>query len=825
MDSVAVKIKDFRGRLGEAYLNGKSGFELSNSITDFYDGTIGSLFKSVLSPLRVATALIALGGYGRREMAPYSDVDLLLLFENENESGRCMDIINGITYPLWDAGVEIQGVARTLKDCKKAASEDVRSLSSMLEARFLDGSEYLFDKLKKWTDEVFKNRIKRSAFLKNKISEYRNRLAKYGDSVFVGEPHVKEGEGGLRSYHSALWVAGAKYGAPTLERLFSAGKIDKANLDEWKRSVDFILRVRSGLHLISRRRNDRLDYENQNILSKQMVMTAEEFMREFYMNASFIHHGAERLIGMAETKPLAARIKNALLPGKLTGNVYLKNGKISIPADVVMKSPETVFLAWNKEHNLKVSMSDETKHEIHNACKSWPSGIKNNAGVIWQVKEMIKDPIGLHNIFGEMHETGALFRLFPEFEAIHYLVQCDAFHIYTVDIHTIFLLREISRLASGEYAREYPVFADEYNQIERADLLVLAALFHDVGKRRQTGISHDEMGSEEVENVMRRMGYPQKDIETVAFLVRSHRTLTKLAFYRDIDDLQMVENLAVTIKTVDNLRFLFILTFADVRSTHPDIWNGWKRDLLTTLYQRTKDMLETGSYTNRRLEDELKKKEERIAALVKMLESEPVILEADESSGSDYNEVTVVTRDAPGLFSKIAAVFSASGLNILEAYLNTSENGVVVDTFKVTNLSGKKMRHDYNWKKLSSILKEAVFGSVNLNELIALHTTHGKRATRLKKSRMATSNEIIVDNDVSPYYTVVEIHAPDRVGLLYDLARRLFESGCNIYLARATTHIDRVTDVFYIRKIDGRKISEKNELDSLKKDLFQCMGV
>lgn len=806
--SIRAQIETARRRVSESFDAGASGLQLNHIFSDSIDELVIRLFEKSGSADDVALA--ALGGYGRREMSPYSDIDFVLLY-CEDSMMDVKSIMDRIMYPLWDAGLEVTGVARTLKECLKIGKEDIRSLTSMMDARFIAGSEELFGELAAGMERHFSKRINRTRYIKKKYSEYLARLTRYGDSVFVAEPHIKEGEGGLRCYQSALWIARARFGVKGIEQFERLEFFSREKLDEFSTALDFMWRLRCGIHLISGRKQDRLGFDIQEAMARRMSYdvgdirgSIEAFMRDYYRHASVIHSLVETVIDAAKIGGRLLRLKKRLFFRRID-----------------------------------------------------PSG--NNP--VGRFREMIKKPAGVDQLIAEMHSNGVLFNIIPEFEKLAHQVQYDAYHYYTVDMHTILVVREISKIAAGGYAKLFPDVNRAYKTLSRPDILVLAGLLHDIGKGCEGAEPHDYKGAKVACDVVLRLGYPDEDASLVEFLVRSHLILSRLAFRRDIDDPKLIENLADAVKTTDNLTFLYLLTFADIRATSPELWSEWKGELLRGLYFKAMRFLTGEGCTAENIEARMREKQEKIANLitkeeypefviwlhcmpmrykintapeamaahfenVRLLSFNVVKMDVKLSEDGNYHEVTIVTKDNPGLFAKICAIFSLNRLSILEAQLNTSLNGDVVDIFRVVNPSGRPVRREFDWKKVETELVRVIGnGEAGWSEIEKAESFLRAKPSRgmLKQARGALETEVVIDNDVSADYTVVEVHAPDRIGLLYKIAHWFYKSGYDISMARVLTTAGHAIDIFYITNTRGKKIGQKEEGEWIMRGLKDCL--
>lgn len=854
--SVEKYLSDCRDLLSDELLRGISGSELNEIATDQYDLLLKDLFKKNVKDLGLVS-LVAIGGYGKKEMAPYSDVDLLLLHEH-GSSDVVSVLTNEMIYPLWNSKIEATLVTRTIDECWVAAKNDVRSLTSMIDSRFLAGDEVLYKRYYDRFQALFSSRVRSNKYIQTKYAEYKNRLKRYGDSVFVSEPHIKEGEGGLRCYHAVLWILRARYGTNSIEALLRQGIIDQRSYQEWTTALDFIWRVRQCLHLLARRKQDRLDYTYQEQVARQLGFVKddvksglEEFMHNFYKHAAYIYSASDRLIGIASSDGVMKRVKKFFGSRRITKDIYKVGGEIFITQnDRGVVDTDIALSAWQFSHRTKLSLSDEAKELIRKSLPTWDTCAHKVHNIF---REIIKDPVGLDNVLLEMHETGVLYVLFPEFKALHHLVQYDAYHLYTVDIHTIFLVREISKLASKENKDRYQ---DIYNDVLRPDILVMAGLLHDIGKGRHDTRGHEQIGAEMSRDIAGRFGFDDQETSVIELLVRSHLILPQLAFCRDIEDHQLIENLAQSIKTEDNLRMLYLLTYADIRATGPELWSSWKAELLSELFSKAFSFMSGSGYTDKNIKEQFLKKESEFASRfekkdaeisiawlhdmpmryilsssvetiahdlkrLRSLKNEKHKMDVQRAEERTYHNITIYTKDSPGLFSKICAAFTSHGISILEAQLYTGKKGDVVDLFKVVRADGRPVQEDLDWGDVSEVLEKLLSGTLSEDEIV--HRRSSERRTEIRQRRAGQRSEVIIDNDVSANYTVVEIHAGDRVGLLYAIAHWFYKNDYNIYLAKVMTQVGEAIDIFYIKDITGNKVSLKDDLQVIKKELKELL--
>ena len=648
------------------------------------------------------------------------------------------------------------------------------------------------------------------------------------------------------------------WGARTIDDLERLEILDPKSVADWKRALDFLWRLRFGLHLVEGRRHDRLGFSQQETLARTMGYLEknpesglEDFMHDYYRHAYYIHRATERLIGFYLKRSPLRRMKDHFFSRRLDRYISRKGDSIYIDPEAVRSDPGIVFKGWKIAHRLKLPLTTETKGAIRLASETW-TDISIVPEIADTFREILKDPVGLDKLLLELHETGVLFKLIPEFENLHHKVKLDAYHLYTVDIHTIFLIRELSELFSGENKKRFPHFFKTARRMERPDLLTIACLLHDIGKGYEREERHDTFGAVIAKEIAGRLGFNEEDQEAVDFLVRYHLVLPQLAFCRDIDDSLMIENLANSVKTTDDLRRLYLLTFADIRATGPDVWSSWKGELLTKLYQKTRKLLAGRGDTARNIEEALNKKKKSMKKLILEDDHDQAIewihgmpnryvlntsseelvghyLAHMETEGDDrplkllvkpfeaYHELTIVTKDHPGLFAHLCSVFFRNKINILEAQLYTGKNRNVVDIFRVVSSLGSTIENDFDWARLEVDMKQEA--SKEPQQYLRSDTS----TDGIRRRRMPIERSVQIDNDVSVDHTVLEIHSKDQIGLLYHLAEWLYQHHYDISMAKAITHAGNVIDIFYIRTIDGKKVESKEELIKMKEGLVDCL--
>lgn len=789
-----------KGRLSvvQAFKEGATGALLNEIVTDSYDKIIKDIFaRNFTGNPRVS--LVALGGYGRREMSLYSDIDLLFLHDG-NLSSELEGLVSAVIYPLWNASVEVTNVTRSVPECLDVIGKDPRALTSMTDARLLCGERELFEEFKLAVNGYLKKKNLKN-YIEKKLDEYLHRLKRYGESVYVTEPHLKEGEGGLRCYHAAWWLIKARFDAENFKDIYRLDIADQGDLDEIYKSLCYVWRLRHGLHYVSGRKQDRLLYDAQEALVQYFVPGSRDkrvdlgqFMHQYYKHASRIHDTSEKLIGTFSRKGLLERI----------------GGSFNIK--------------FSTENNLSVE----------------------------KFKKLLSHPVGLDVVLTNLEENGMLSKIIPEFKRLYHRVQYDPYHVYTIDVHTIFTIREISFLAKGLYKNSFPPYHKAYSELRRPEILVLSCLLHDIGKGNEEGIRHDLAGAGLAATILSRLGYNNADVEAVSFLVRTHLLLSRMAFSRDVNDPHLLETLAELVKTPENLRMLYLLTFADIRATGPELWNNWKGELLTDLYNnvgtflkgRRRDYLEDRRGDFLRLIDARWRHEagawldgmpERYLLVTKpeemsdhflstdKLAKETLLMETALQADLNYHDVTIITKDSPGLFARICSAFFRNRLSILEAQLNTGKSGDVIDRFKLVRSNGTRIGNDFDWDGLKEELLRAVLRQTEM-DLVLDEEFHVQNESPIRKRRIGFDVNVIIDNDISPNCSVFEISAPDKAGLLYKIALLFYKNGLDIYVAKALTQVGTALDVFYVRDAKTAEKLEETAAVRVREKLLEILG-
>lgn len=833
------------------------GMEITHAYTAFMDDLLRALFHSLSAEFGTGsdTALVALGGYGRGELNIRSDIDLMHLYPRRI-TPRIEELTQKMLYVLWDAGLDVGFSIRSVNECIDLAMVDLKTKTSLLDARYLTGDEGLFAKLIDMVDKRLFSGKELRRFIDEKLEEKRLRHEKYGGSVYLLEPNVKEGEGGLRDLHAASWIVRAKNRCrfePVEMGLL--GEVERMSLD---RSVDFLHWVRNDLHLETRTKKDQLTFDHQERIARLMgykdigdELGVETFMRQYYLHASNINNLSSliisRCLDVRKAGPPSGRRK------EVDRNFYVEDGHLSAASDAVFeREPEAIMKAFEYAQALKVEIDRHTKDLILANLHMIDDRFRTSAQVNESFLRILAGS-GIYGVLSEMHRLKVLERYIPEFGAITCKVQHDLYHIYTVDVHSLFAVRELDRLRE-ENRERFGLLAQILDEMGSPEILVLGVLLHDIGKAMGKG--HAEKGAKLVPEICSRLGLNEDDGALLRFLVKHHLILADTAQYRDLHDERLIIEFARKVGDIERLQMLYLLTFADVRAVGAEVWSDWKAALFQELYFKAMTVLERGSFevedAGAKIErmkhkvkglvrDEVSEEEvdiyfgllprryflsndpESVARHLKTvrgLGSRPCVMEVRQVPERDYTEIIVCTLDVHGLFSTITGVMTANSVNILGAQINTLSNGMALDILQVKNLYGGLLTDESKLRKIEKDLTDTLTGRVRVKDLVG----RIRPSILDMKMKPEVPTRVAVDNEVSEVFTVLDIHTQDRIGLLYKITSTLTEMGIYIYIAKISTKGDSAADIFYIKDIFSQKIRDPQAVKKIKDALYKALG-
>jgi [protein-PII] uridylyltransferase len=805
-------------------------------------------------------AVVALGGYGRGELAPYSDVDLLFLHGGRPSEG-VKDFVQRALMLLWDIGLSVGHSFRSPRECVSMARQDLHSRTALTEARLITGNATLYqDLLKTLESGLLRDKRATEQFLQSMRVELTERYAKVGGAVCIQEPNVKEGVGGLRDLHAVLWVGHARFGSRGLAGLHAEGWISDAEYVGARRAYDALCRVRNEAHFATGRKTDLLTLDVQPDLAQNLgykpkggLLASEIFMRDYYRRASEVHRFSDafmvrhlsppprRLFPGLRRAPRARRgfeVRAGALHARGHG-AEMKGGPLQIIEAFATAQAEGVRLS----DELKLAITDR----LANVTREFRASREASRAFVrlFERRGRVADTVRA------MHETGFLGRFFPEWARITFLVQHDFFHRYTVDEHTLKCLEALDDLAAGTGVAR---LGNVFDEVKDATPLYLGMLLHDIGKGRGGG--HVSRGVRIGARILDRVHADAALAEDVLFLIDAHLDMSQLSQQRDITEPSLIEGFAKRVSSLERLNLLFLLTCADHCGVGPGIWNEWKASLLSELYGRTRERLlgqtqsvPAGHASQVRAmkallpdfpAEELERhfamlperylratdaaRMERHFRLLKSLGDGAVAVEWRDLDDGQCTELTVAaSHDRPGLFAALAGTLTAQGVNILAVDLFTREDGRVLDTFRVSEQSGNRPVREERQARIEASVIEAVTGRLEVEGAVDRWRTRTPSRARRHWGRAAKGPVVRFDNESSAAATVVEVRAQDQPGLAYTIADALAELGLDITFAKIATAKALALDVFYVTDAHKRKLSPE-ALPAIEQALLRALG-
>ena len=814
-------------------------------------------------------AIIALGGYGRQEQCVHSDVDILFLFKKELPK-KAEALIREIIYPLWDIGLDIGHATRSLKDCISLASKDYEVLMSLLDARFVCGMSPLYSELVgRVRDKIVFRRT-------GKIAEWltettRARHLAFGDSAYLLEPNLKEGQGGLRDYHAMLWLSRVRFNLEKPRDLEYHGYLSHEEFQVLEQALAFVWEVRSGLHILSRRKYDQLHFENQVELAERFGYrqdlrqhAVEQFMGDLHGRMEVIKQTQRRFMQEAGGAKRRFRFKRKAAAASLVEGVDVRKQTLAFAsAKTVLDNPETLVRIFEESARLGLPLGQEARRLVREFRHLLDGPAVRSSRPLHALEQVLLQPTsGGHDVLGEMHTTGMLMQFVPEMKNVVNQIEYDTYHVYPVDRHLLKTVAVVGRFgAADDRARDFFEASTDsdlcrtlFEEIPDRRPLVWAALFHDMGKG-VSGRTHAEAGETIARSALARLGYPREMTDTVAFLVRSHQLLPHTATRRDLDSEETSLLLAHKIGDIPRLKMLYLLSIADLKATGPKAWNEWTAILLRSLFLKVVNLLSRSEAVSGNAVETVREKTRDVMAalpssrdrsdmeslfsvmssryllstpaseiqehvdLFRRLGEKPFVWKIDKMAESDTRKVVVLGGDLPGFFSNIAGVFALNRINILDAQVHTWRNNIALSIFTVMP-PPDPLFEDERWGRAAQELSAVIQGKLDVRRALK---ENASSASPPATGPMAAPDRIHVDNAGSGFFTIIEIHTRDMPGLLYKLTYVLFQSGLDIWSAQIATRADQVVDVFYVRDFDGRKIEASEEIDRIRSKIASVL--
>ncbi|MEL0032437.1 MAG: [protein-PII] uridylyltransferase [Paracoccaceae bacterium] len=802
-------------------------------------------------------SIISVGGYGRREMAPFSDVDLLFLTPYKM-TPWAENVIETVLYLLWDLKLKVGHSSRSIKDCLRLGSDDYTIRTAMLEHRFVCGDINLASQL---NEKLWKNLFSGTAkdFISAKLIERENRHEKHGQRYMV-EPNVKEGKGGLRDLQSLYWIAKYVYQTQNISDLVDLNVFRSDEYLQFEQAEEFLWAVRCQMHHLADRAIEQLSFDLQVEVASAMgyhdsrdQRAVEIFMQDYFRHATRV--GDLTRIFLTSLEAVHAK-DEPLLERIFKRKPKIDNNYIVIHNRLAIKS-EKEFLT-NPINLLKLfSEALRTGLLIHpNAMRLVSANlamVNNEFRASTEAQQIFLELLLKHGnperALRRMNELGFLAKFIPEFEPIVAMMQFNMYHSYTVDEHTIQCLKTLAQIEKGELVEELPIASSILKDGVNRKVIYIALLLHDIGKGRSD--DHSILGAKIAKQVSPRLGLNKQETETVEWLVRYHLLMSDMAQKRDISDPRTVRDFAKAVQSVKRLNLLTVLTVCDVRSVGPDTWNNWKATLIRQLYAETKAILEQGAEAlNRenRMTEAKKALREKLsewdnkdikietgrhyppywqgfqvdaqfafAKLLRNLGADEIKIELTPDTDRDATRICFALSDHPGIFSRLAGALALVGANVVDARSYTSKDGFATAAFWIQDGDGSPY-NQARFSRLRQMIEKTLSGEVITREAIKERDKFKKRE---KAFKVPTS--ITFDNEGSEIYTIIEVDTRDRPGLLFDLTRTL--ANMNVYIASAViaTYGEQVVDSFYVKDMFGLKFHSESKQKKLEQNLRQAI--
>ena len=806
-------------------------------------------------------ALLAVGGYGRGELHPGSDIDILLLLSDNTYSTHKENIERFLTL-LWDIGLKVGSSVRSVDECALQAINDLTIMTNLLEARLLSGPEALSDRLH---ERISPEHMWPSKdYLKAKFEEQRERHRKYDDSEYKLEPNIKSSPGGIRDIHMLGWVTRRHFGTHDLKELVDIGFLSHNEHQQLQRCKAFLWRVRWGLHFTSGRCEDRLLFDHQRTLANLFgyhdhndSLAVEQFMQSYFRTVLIVGQLKDLLLQHFDDAILNADLPQVITPINerfQVRNQYIETTSATVFSDYPPAMLE-MFVLMTRDANIHgptaetIRLLREHRHLVDNEFRKDPRCAK-------QFIKLLQAPYALTANLRRMARYGILGRYLPEFGRIVGQMQFDLFHSYTVDAHTLLLIKHLRSFTYKENEQRYPVASQLIRAIKNPELLYIAAIYHDIGKGR--GGDHSQLGAVDAERFCRRHGLKSNDTRLVVWLVREHLTLSTTAQKQDLSDPQVIQDFARKMGSVNYLNFLYLLTVADINATNSELWNGWRSSLLQQLFRRTRRMLEGDMSSLTDVHDRVAGVKERALKRLtdKALDQQAItrlwsalgieyftrhnsreiawhtenILNHDNSKPlvivqeTDIDQqdlggsrVFIYTPDQPNLFAAAVAALDQLHLSIQDARIITSSDNYSMDTFTVLEDDGRAIGH--NPKRILQIKRHLQLILENTDDFPDLIS----RRTPRKLRHFARKPEVLISNIPDIRRTLLEIKATDRPGLLAKIGRTFMSLNLQVHNAKIATFGEKVEDRFYITDSQKQPVNDPEFAKTICKTLEETL--
>lgn len=756
------------------------------------------------APLPAGTALLAVGGYGRRELFPFSDVDVLILLPDAADAQQEL-AVEQLLQALWDQDIPVSHATRTVSECIALAQKDATVCAALMDARHLAGERKPYLALKRGLrTEVFGKNPRQ--FVEAKLTERDARHARYGESRFMLEPNIKEGKGGLRDLQTLNWLARYCYGTARAADLVRDDLLSQAEWRHYRQAYQFFATVRAQMHVLRNRGDERLSFDLQpaiatalGIVGKTPELKAQRLMLRYFRFARAVGNMTRMLCARLEEQQLRAQpapFVQEHVAQQLPPYLQLDHGRLNFSDDTdLMNAPHVVIglFAAAQEHGLDIH--PRAQLALSRALPKMGRRLMLDGSSNALLRQILLSPNAPDISLRRMNEMGALQAVLPEFGKLSGQMQYDGYHTYTTDEHIIVAIGNLRQMELGNWGEQHPLATKLAHESHDRAVLYVAMLCHDIAKG--TGGAHAETGAIMAEAIALRLGLSAEEAQLVGWLVKQHALVSDTSFKRDLDDEETIARFVSVVQSPERLRLLLLLTVADIKAVGPTIFNGWKGALMRTLYYRAMAAMGVGM-TYREGDDA----SDALIAQWQKKPDEPAIAVSHDS----FRDVTVVgacLRTRPGLFTAFAGVLSALGATIASARIRQLEEASYCE-FHIQDVHGHAFAEDAKrLKQLPALIAEALEGGNAAAKKLAAR----RMVTKRRGPEMLVRTGVYIDNRVSHSASVVEVNAQDRVGLLFAMLRAMDVCGLQVMTAHINTYGQLAVDVFYVKDSYGHKLT------------------
>ncbi len=827
-----------------------------------YDFTTEVIYRATNPTASERIGLVAIGGYGRGELAPHSDIDLLFLLPYK-QTPWGEQVVEYMLYMLWDLRLKVGHATRTIDECIRLSQSDLTIRTTLLEGRYLWGDQDLFKEMKSRFDtEVVADTG--PDFIEAKLAERNERHERMGNSRYLLEPNVKDGKGGLRDLHTLFWIAKYLYRVDDVAQLVGQGVFTEEEYRLFAKAETFLRTVRCHLHYLANRPEERLTFDVQPELAQRLGYTdhagssgVERFMKHYFLIAKDVGDLTRIFCSALEEqhkrKPRFRLPRFGLRTREVDG-FLVEGDRINVqdPEDF-RNDPVKLIGLFHVAQERELDIHPQALRLITRNLRLIDHGLRENPEANRLFLEILTSQRNPETILRRMNEAGVFGRFIPDFGRVVAQMQHDMYHVYTVDEHTIRAMGILARIEAGELGEDHPLSTEVIGKIKLRRVLYVALLLHDIAKGR--GGDHSILGAEVAEHLCPRLGMDAAETETVAWLVRWHLAMAHTAFKRDLDDPKSISDFVELVQSPERLKLLVVLTVCDIRAVGPGIWNGWKGQLLRALYTRAEEYMLGGQPLENREERAALVKEqlrerladwpaeaiehhfgrgvaafwlsaelsdhERWARMMRAADEsgEAIAIDTQVHPFESVTEVTVYTADHPGLFNRLAGAITLSSATIAGARIFTTTDGRALDIFSIQDMEGNPIERPETIARLRLTIGKILSGETLLSVALAEKRSH----LPVRAAVFTVQPAVIIDNDASRTHTVIEVNGRDRPALLHDLTKAFYSLSLTIANARIATYGERAVDVFYVKDLFGLKITSESRLSTIRQRLLEAL--